>query len=88
MKLSENFKKDELYEHLCKSLNETFLGKSLIPEKERFCFCINMDGEAVRKKFDAHKARCRKKYRTDEGVSLFNINFFPKKNKNFFEIAI
>jgi len=81
MKLSDDYKKNELYDRLFKSIDETFLQQSIIPENERICFCQNMNKDAARTQLEKHKMRCMKKYGTDEGIAFFNINYFPSKTK-------
>jgi hypothetical protein len=81
MQSSDDYKKNKLYDQLLKSIDETFLKKSSIPEKDRICFALNLSKETAQKQLEEHKARCREKYGTDEGVIFWNINYFPGDSK-------
>jgi len=76
---SEDYKIDELYDRLFRSIDETFTKKCVIPKEHRVIFIINENLEAVQKIFEEHKAWCREKYGTDEGVSCFSANFLGEE---------
>ncbi|MBL7180275.1 MAG: hypothetical protein ISS65_08730 [Desulfobacterales bacterium] len=49
--------------------------ESKIPKKDRIFTIFNTPSEMVQAKIEAHKAQCREKYGTDEGIAFVSISF-------------
>ncbi len=82
MTSSEDYKKRDLYGLLFKSIDKLLEEKeNVIPERERLRIYINKDWEFALKEFAEHKARCREKYGTDEGIQMIYAHFFSEEKR-------